>query len=87
MPSHHGNGRSDERSRLMNHYQFCVALRRPDGTLDAPVHEEIIAATNAADAIEAAKRIHVDMIGLGANASYLTDAKGHVIWSLRLGDV
>jgi hypothetical protein len=27
------------------------------------------------------------MAGTGANAIYLTDAKGHVIWSLRLGDV
>ena len=71
----------------MQHYQFCVAFRRSDGTLDAPVREEIIAATNAAEAIEAAKRIHVDMIATGTNAIYLTDTNGHVIWSLRLGDV
>ncbi|MGX9984597.1 hypothetical protein [Methylobacterium fujisawaense] len=71
----------------MTHYQFCVALRRPDGTLDAPVREEIIAATSVADAVGAAKRIHVDMIGSDANAVYLTDPSGRLIWSLRLCDV
>jgi hypothetical protein len=44
-------------------------------------------ARDAAEAIEAAKRIHVDMIGTDANAIYLTGPNGHVIWSLRLGDV
>ncbi|WP_408902966.1 hypothetical protein [Methylobacterium radiotolerans] len=71
----------------MQHYRFCVALRRPDGTLDTPVREEIIAATRAEDAVLAAKRIHVDMIGTGTNAIYLLDPIGHVIWSLRMGDV
>ncbi|MGH1572073.1 hypothetical protein ACRAWG_17015 [Methylobacterium sp. P31] len=44
-------------------------------------------ARNGAEAIEAAKRIHVDMIGSDANSIYLTEPSGHVIWSLRLGDV
>lgn len=44
-------------------------------------------AKDAAEAIEAAKRIHVDMIGTGTNSIYLTDPAGHVIWSLSLGDV
>jgi hypothetical protein len=38
-------------------------------------------------AIKAAKRIPVEMIGTGTNAIYLLDPIGHVIWSLRLGDV
>lgn len=71
----------------MREYRFCVALRRSDGTLDAPVCEESILAASTAEAIEAAKRIHVDMIGLDANALYLTGPSGHVIWSLRLGDI
>ena len=71
----------------MRAYRFCVALRRSDGTLEPPVREETIIAASAAEAVEAAKRIHVDMIGSGTNAIYLTDASGHVIWSLRLGDV
>jgi hypothetical protein len=71
----------------MQQYRFCVALRRPDGTLDTPVREEIIAAARASDAILAAKRIPVDMVGTGTNAIYLLDPIGHVIWSLRLGDV
>jgi hypothetical protein len=71
----------------MHHYRFCVALRHPDGTLDAPVREESIMAVSTAEAIEAARRIHVDMVGTGTNSIYLTDPAGHVIWSLRLGEV
>jgi len=70
----------------MQHYRFCVALRRPDGTVDAPVREEIIVAASAPEAIEAAKRIPIDMIGSGTNAIYLINPNGHVIWSLRLGE-
>jgi hypothetical protein len=71
----------------MHHYRFCVALRRPDGTVDAPVREDSIIARNAAEPIEAAKHIRVDMISSDANAIFLTGPNGHVIWSLRLGDV
>lgn len=71
----------------LGEYRFSVAFRRPDGTLNAPVREEIITARTADDAVLAAKRIHVDMIGSGTNAIYLIDAKGRLIWSLRLGDV
>jgi hypothetical protein len=71
----------------MHDYRFCVALRRPDGTLDVPVREEVITACTADYAIGIAKRIHVDMIGSGTNSIYLTGPNGHVIWSLRLGDV
>lgn len=71
----------------MHHYRLCVAFRRPDGTLDAPVLEESIMACTATYAIGIAKRMHVDMVGLDANSIYLTDPGGHVIWSLRLGDV
>jgi hypothetical protein len=68
-------------------FRFCVALRRSGGVLDAPVREETITATSAAEAIEVARGTHVDMIGLDANVIYVTDANGHVLWSLRLGDV
>jgi hypothetical protein len=51
------------------------------------VRAESITARNGAEPIEAAKRIHVDMIGSDANAIYLAAPNGHVIWSLRLGDV
>ena len=44
-------------------------------------------ASNADEAIEAAKRIHVDMVGTSTNSIYLIDPAGHVIWSLRLGEV
>ncbi|GJE52810.1 hypothetical protein GOFOIKOB_5884 [Methylobacterium tardum] len=44
-------------------------------------------AGDADEAIEVAKRIHVDMVGTGTNSIYLTDPAGHVIWSLRLGEV
>lgn len=71
----------------MHLYRFCVALQHPSGTLDTPVREESIMAKNAAAAIDAAKRIHVDMVGTGTNAIYLTDPAGHVIWALRLGEV
>jgi hypothetical protein len=71
----------------MPDYRFCVALRRPDGTLDTPVREEVITACNAAYAIGIAKRIQVDMVGTGTNSIYLTSPNGHVIWSLRLGEV
>jgi hypothetical protein len=71
----------------MHHYRLCASFRRPDGTIDAPVREESIMARDAAEAIGAAKRIHVDMIGSGTNAIYLTGPNGHVIWSLRLGDI
>jgi hypothetical protein len=71
----------------MHLYRFCVALRHSCGTLDTLVREESIMAKNAAAAIDAAKRIHVDMVGTGTNSIYLTDAAGHVIWSLRLGEV
>jgi parvulin-like peptidyl-prolyl isomerase len=47
----------------------------------------IVLAKNAAEAIEAARQIHVDMIGTWTNSIYLTDPSGHVIWSLRLGEV
>jgi hypothetical protein len=71
----------------MHLYRFCVALRHLDGTLDPPVREESIMARTADEAIEAAKRIHVDMVGTWTNSIYLTDPAGHVIWSLRLGEV
>lgn len=44
-------------------------------------------ARDADEAIKAAKRIHVDMVGTGTNSIYLTSPNGHVIWSLRLGEV
>ncbi|MGH1592330.1 hypothetical protein ACRBEV_32930 (plasmid) [Methylobacterium phyllosphaerae] len=44
-------------------------------------------ARDTAEAIEAAKQIHVDMIGTRTNSIYLTDPAGHVIWSLVLGEV
>jgi len=44
-------------------------------------------AGNADEAIKMAKRINVDMVGTGTNSIYLTDPAGHVIWSLRLGEV
>ncbi|MGH1574806.1 hypothetical protein ACRAWG_34390 [Methylobacterium sp. P31] len=68
-------------------FRFCVALRHSGGLLDAPVREETITAGSAAEAIEVARRIHVDMIGLDANVIYVADADGHVLWSLRLVDV
>ncbi|MGH1571942.1 hypothetical protein ACRAWG_16145 [Methylobacterium sp. P31] len=71
----------------MHHYRFCVALRRSDGTVDAPVREESIMARDVAEAIKEAKRIYVDMVGSDANTIYLTSPNGHVIWSLRLGGV
>ncbi|MGH1592391.1 hypothetical protein ACRBEV_33270 (plasmid) [Methylobacterium phyllosphaerae] len=51
------------------------------------MREEIIMAASGGDAVEKAKGIHVDMLGLDANSIYLSDASGRVIWSLRLGDV
>jgi hypothetical protein len=79
---------ADERSvGPMHLYRFCAALRHLDGTLDAPAREESIMARNADEAIEVAKRIHVDMVGTGTNSIYLTDPAGHVIWSLRLGEL
>ena len=71
----------------MHLYRFCVALRHLDGALDAPAREESIMARDADEAIAAAKRIHVDMIDTGTNSIYLLDPAGHVIWSLRLGEV
>lgn len=59
----------------MGEYRFCVALCRREGTLDPPVREQVITA----------KRILIDVVGLGANAIYLTDLNGHVIWPLHLG--
>lgn len=71
----------------MTDYRFCVALRRPDGVFDEPVHEEIVTATDGADAIALAKGVNVDMIGLRANAIYLVDPNGHIVWSLRSADI
>ena len=68
-------------------YRFCVALRHLDGTLDPPVRVESIMAESAAEAIDAAKRIDVDMVGTWTNSVYVTDPAGHVVWSLRLGEV
>lgn len=55
----------------MRDYRFCVALRRADGALDEPVHEEVITAEDGASAIALAKAIDVNMLGLRANAIYL----------------
>lgn len=73
--------------RTVHHFHFFVAFRRLDGTFDTPVREESIVARTADEAIETAKSIHVDMIGTGSNAVYLTASSGQVIWSLRLSDV
>jgi len=64
-----------------------VALRRPNGVFDESVHEEIVTAKDGADAIALAKDVNVDLVGLRANAIYLVDSNGHVVWSLRLADV
>ncbi|MCJ2094946.1 hypothetical protein MKK67_20930 [Methylobacterium sp. J-072] len=71
----------------MRDYRFCVALRRADGTLDKPLHEEVITAEDGTSAIALAKAIDVDMLRLRANAIYLVDPHGYVAWSLRLADV
>jgi hypothetical protein len=71
----------------MQHYRFCVARRRPDGTLDTPVREEIVQLPYTGDTILAAMRTPIDMIGSGTNAIYLTAPKGDVIWSLCLRGV
>jgi len=55
--------------------------------VDVPVHEEIITPHDAADAIALAKNVNIDMIGLQANAIYLLDPGGHIVWSIRLADV
>ncbi|MCJ2120971.1 hypothetical protein [Methylobacterium sp. J-077] len=64
-----------------------MALRRADGTLDEPLHEEVITAEDGTSAIALAKAIDVDMLRLRANAIYLVDPHGYVVWSLRLADV
>jgi hypothetical protein len=51
----------------------------PSGTRDAPVREKIVTAENAPEAVSAAKRTPIDMVGPGTNAIYLTVAKGHGI--------
>ena len=71
----------------MRDYRFCVALRRADGALDEPVHEQVIIAEDGTRAIALAKAIDVDMLRLRANAIYLVDTHGYVVWSLRLADV
>lgn len=71
----------------MRDYQFCVAVRRTDGLLEAPVREEVITAKDGAHAVALARAIDVDMVGLRANAVYLVDPDGHVLWSLRLADI
>ena len=70
----------------MRDYRFCVALRASDGLLSAPVHEETITAVDARDAVALAKAVDLDMTGLKANALYLVDSEGHVVWSLRIAD-
>lgn len=65
-------------------YRFCVVLRRPDRLLDPSVREEIIPARTVDDAVEAAQRIHADLIGTESDSTYLVDPNGYVIWSLRL---
>ena len=71
----------------MRDFRFCVAFRDRDGMLDEPLHEEIITAYDATDAVARAKAVELDMAGLKANALYLVDPEGHVVWSLRLADV
>ncbi|MDP4026968.1 hypothetical protein Q8W71_30730 [Methylobacterium sp. NEAU 140] len=68
-------------------FRFCVALRDRDGMLGGPLHEEVITAQDAADAVARAMAIELDMPGLKANALYLVDPDGCVVWSLRLADV
>ena len=64
-----------------------VARREADGTFGLPVQEFVIEAASAPDAIAQAKSIDIDMIGLAANAIYLSDKAGRTLWSLRLQDV
>jgi hypothetical protein len=50
------------------------------------VHEQIIAANDAIEAADRAKVIELNMSDLNANALYLVDPNGHVVWSLRIAD-
>lgn len=59
----------------MSEHPSCVALRRLEGTLDPLVRKKVIKA----------KRILIDVVGLGANAIYLMELNGDMIWPLRLG--
>ena len=64
-----------------------AALRRSDGTLDAPVHKATVKAQSGAEILEAVRRIQVGMSGSDASPIYLTDPNGDLIWSLRRGGV
>lgn len=71
----------------MHDFRLCVAVRDVNGILSKPVHEQIITAEDAVAAATIAKNIDLDLINLQANALYLLDAGGHVVWSLRIADI
>lgn len=71
----------------MHDFRLCVAVRDVNGILSKPVHEQIVTAEDAVAAAAIAKTIDLDMTQLRANALYLLDTSGHVVWSLRLADV
>jgi hypothetical protein len=75
------------REPAMPAFKLCVAVRDLDGMLGEPVHAEIITAVDAYGAVEYARGVDLDMVRLKANALYVVDPNGHVVWSLRLADV
>ena len=70
----------------MPDFKLCVAVRDTDGMLGEPVHEQVLMAPDAREAVTLAKAADLDMAELMANAIYLVDQNGHVVWSLRLAD-
>ena len=71
----------------MSVFMLRIARRAPDGSVGLPVHEIPIEASSPGEAGAQAKRTDIDMIGLDANAIYVSDDLGRVFWSLRLRDV
>ncbi|MCJ2023607.1 hypothetical protein [Methylobacterium sp. J-067] len=70
----------------MPKFKLCVAVRDTNGMLGEPVHEQVLMAPDAREAVTLAKAADLDMAQLMANALYLVDQNGHVVWSLRLAD-
>ena len=70
----------------MRTYIFRAIRREPDGMLGPDLHRQVFAAQDDSAAVAAAKLIDLDLIGLGANAVYVSAEDGRAIWSLHVQD-
>jgi hypothetical protein len=67
-------------------YQLLAIHRNATGVVSPPIHKHLISAEDETQAVRLARAFKIDLDAIGANALFLADERGMVLWSQRSSD-